>query len=103
MPRELVDAALLAVDHADRSRHAEPRLAERRDRLDRRPAGGDDVLDEADALALGVDAAAASATAPSSGPASLAAAGSCSDTAAAIALPSGASRSGRVSKRYLSR
>ena len=49
--RELVDAALLAVDDADRVRHPQARLAQRLDRLDRRAAGGDDVLDEADALA----------------------------------------------------
>ena len=47
---ELVDAALFAVDHADRVGDTQARLAECRDGLDRRPAGGDDVLDQADAL-----------------------------------------------------
>ena len=50
-PRERVGAALLAVDDADDRRDVEPGLAERLDRLERRAAGGDDVLDEADALA----------------------------------------------------
>ena len=49
------------------------------------------------------EAAAASATAPSSGPAMRTAAGATSATRAAIRSPSGPSRSGRVSKRYLSR
>src|SRR5215203_3272820 len=49
------------------------------------------------------DAAAASATAPSSGPASRTASGSCSDTSAARCSPNAANTSGWVSKRYLSR
>src|SRR5512133_2374629 len=50
-----------------------------------------------------IDAAAASATAPSSGPASRTASGSCSETVAAMWSPSAERSSGRVSKRYLSR
>src|SRR5436190_22567262 len=45
--RESVGSALLAVDHADGVADPDPGLAERLDRLDRSPAGGDDVLDEA--------------------------------------------------------
>jgi hypothetical protein len=45
-----VDAALLAVDHADRRTADEPGLPERLYRLPGRTAGGDDVLDQADAL-----------------------------------------------------
>ena len=52
LPRERVRAALLAVDDADRRVHDEARLAQRLDRLEQGAAGGDDVLDEADALAL---------------------------------------------------
>src|SRR5436190_13779855 len=50
--RESVGSALLAVDHADGVADLDPGLAERLDRLDRSPAGGDDVLDEAGQLAL---------------------------------------------------
>src|SRR6476620_1610096 len=49
---ERVDPSLLAVDHANRVRHTQSGLAERLDGLDCRPAGGDDVLDEADAVAV---------------------------------------------------
>ena len=56
MARELVDAALLAVDDADRVGYTQSGVAERLDRLDRGPARGDDVLDQADALALLVHA-----------------------------------------------
>src|SRR5262249_33097229 len=49
--RQSVDATLLAVYHADRVRNPQAGLAERRDRLDRRPARGHHVLDQADALA----------------------------------------------------
>src|SRR5918911_4783722 len=54
--RQRVGAALLAVDHADGSSHQQTRLAERFDALEQRAPGRDDVLDEADAFALVVDA-----------------------------------------------
>src|SRR5438105_3210102 len=50
--RELVDAALLAVDHAHRRTADETRLAQGLDRRDQGSAGGDDVLDDAPLLAL---------------------------------------------------
>src|SRR5262249_42073953 len=50
--RERVCSALLAVDDAHRGRHDEPRMTQRLDRLEQRAPGGDDVLDEADALAV---------------------------------------------------
>src|SRR6476659_10722746 len=56
MARQLVDAALLAVDDADRVGYTQSGVSERLDRLDRGPARGDDVLDQADALALLVHA-----------------------------------------------
>src|SRR4051794_7721139 len=52
LPRELFLAALLAVDHADRRFAYEAALAERLDGRDQGPAGGDDVLHQADPLAL---------------------------------------------------
>src|SRR5438105_11033617 len=48
---ELVDAALLAVDHAHRSSADEPLLTQRFDRRDQGAARGDHVLDDADLLA----------------------------------------------------
>src|SRR5947209_8771282 len=50
MPRELVHTALFAVDDADRRAAGEPRLAQGLDGRKSRAAGGDDVLDEANAL-----------------------------------------------------
>ena len=44
-PGERIGAALLAVDDADRGRDAEAGLPERLDRVERRAARGDDVLD----------------------------------------------------------
>ena len=44
--------ALLAVDDAHGRVHDEARVAQRVDRVEERAAGGDDVLDEAHALAL---------------------------------------------------
>src|SRR4249919_3264022 len=55
MAGESVHAALLPVDHADRGRALETRLPERLHGLDGGTAGGDDVLDDADAVALRVD------------------------------------------------
>src|SRR5262249_44746739 len=51
-PGERVDASLLAVDDADGGRDPQADLAERIDGLDRSAAGGDHVLDEADAVAV---------------------------------------------------
>ena len=129
MTGERVGPTLLPVDDADRVPDDEAGGPQRLDGAEQRAAARDDVLDQADALALlerpldpvpvpyafassrtirkgrpeASEAAAASATAPSSGPASRAASGSCSTTAAAIRSPSGPSSSGLVSKRYLSR
>src|SRR3954453_14878105 len=50
--RELVDAAVLAIDHADRDRDAQSLVAQRLDRRERRAARRGDVLDEAPRLAL---------------------------------------------------
>src|SRR5258707_11133009 len=55
-PGESVRPTLLAIDDADRRPALEPCLAERVDSLDRSSARGDDVLDEADALARFEDA-----------------------------------------------
>src|SRR4051794_18673246 len=54
--REFVDAALFAVDHTDRVGYTQSGISEGLDRCERGPAGGDDVLDQADALALLEDA-----------------------------------------------
>jgi hypothetical protein len=53
--RESVHSALLAIDHADRDLALETGLAKRLESLDGGPAGRDDILDEADALARFVD------------------------------------------------
>src|SRR5262249_61830707 len=50
-PRERVRTTLLAIDDADRGPAREARFPERLDRLHRGTAGGDHVLDEADAFA----------------------------------------------------
>src|SRR6478672_9754224 len=49
--RESVDSALLPVDHADRISALETGRAEGLDGLPGRPSGGDNVLDQADAVA----------------------------------------------------
>ena len=54
--RERVHAPLLAVDDANRVGDTHSGLAKGLDGLDRGAAGGDDVLDQADALAARVDA-----------------------------------------------
>src|SRR4051812_10019182 len=56
MTGQLVDAALLAVDDADRVRNLQSGSPQRLDRLDRGAARGDDVLDETHALTLAVHA-----------------------------------------------
>src|SRR5260221_11502488 len=56
LARETIGSALLTVDHALRRLDDEARSAERLDRIEQGPAGRDDVLDEADALALLVGA-----------------------------------------------
>ena len=127
---ERVGSALLAVDHADGVPHLETGLAQGLDRRDRGAAGGDHVLDEADQLARLEDALEAVGGAvllrlladdqegqaggerrrggqrdrAEVGPARRD--GVRLDLARrppAICSPSGPSRSGRVSKRYLSR
>src|SRR5579859_7340678 len=50
--RESVDSALLPVDHADGVSALQAGLAQRLDSLRCRASGGDDVLDQADAIAL---------------------------------------------------
>src|SRR4051794_31440047 len=116
VPRERVRPALLAVDDADGRPHRQARVAQPLNSGQERPARGDHVLDQADAITGGVrtldairgavilcrlahdqkrqpggeGAAAASATAPSSGPASLTAAGSNSAIASAMRPPSAA-------------
>ena len=50
-PRESVDSALLAIDHADCDSALEAGLTQGVERLDGGSAGGDDVLHEADPLA----------------------------------------------------
>src|SRR5579859_1488191 len=50
--RESVDSALLPVDHADRISALQPGLAQRLDGLRCCASGCDDVLDQADAIAL---------------------------------------------------
>ena len=124
---ESLHSALLPIDHADGPIAPETGLPERLDRGDRGAAARDHVLDEADRLAGlpealearsvpyslaslrtmrngspdASEAEAASATAPSSGPASRSARSP--ETASAIRRPSSRSSSGSVSKRYLSR
>src|SRR5262245_40358979 len=49
--RQSVGSALLAIEHADRDPALQTGLADGLERLDQRPAGRDDILDEADALA----------------------------------------------------
>src|SRR6516165_703438 len=49
--RERVGPSLLPIDHADGRSHLQAGLPESRDGLERGPAGGDDVLDQADELA----------------------------------------------------
>ena len=128
--RERVRPALLAVDHADRRAALETGLPQGLDASTARPAGGDDVLDEADALARLEDALEPVGRAVllrlladdqerqarrerrRGGERDCAELGAgearrrrarARATAAAIRSPSGPSRSGRVSKRYLSR
>ena len=52
MTRERIRSALFAVDDAHGRVHDETDVAQRVDRVEQRAAGRDDVLDEADALAL---------------------------------------------------
>ena len=52
MAGERIRSSLFAVDDADRGVHDETDVAQRRDRVEQRAAGCDDVLDEAHALAL---------------------------------------------------
>src|SRR5690348_5645117 len=52
MARESVGPALLAIDHADGRADDEPGVANRLDGLEQRPAGGHDVLHEADGFDL---------------------------------------------------
>jgi len=54
--RERVRTAFLAVDDADGGVHDEAGFAQCVDRLEQRAAGCDDVLDEADSLAVVVHA-----------------------------------------------
>src|SRR3954464_10171362 len=56
MTGQLVDAALLAVDDADRVRNLQSGPPQGFDRLDRSAARRDDILDETHALALAVHA-----------------------------------------------
>ena len=51
-PGQRVRPALLTVDHADRVPDDEPGRPQRLDRLRERAPGGDDVLDQAEQLAL---------------------------------------------------
>src|SRR3954452_592953 len=52
MARESIRSALLPVDDAHGRMHDEPGLTQRHDRVEEGAPGGDDVLDEADALAF---------------------------------------------------
>ena len=56
MTRQFVAAALLPIDHADGRFARQTGLAERLDGVQRGPAGGDHVLEQADPLALLEDA-----------------------------------------------
>src|SRR5437588_7249089 len=56
LPGQSLHPALLAVDHTDRRVHDETGVANRRNGVEERPAGGDHVLDEADELAVLVSA-----------------------------------------------